>query len=60
MCLFFSYRTKTVHFSLGPYITHSPVALPFHPIQGKRQERLYDVLPIKTPEKKIEQLGQDS
>ena len=29
------------------YLFHSPVALPFHPIQGKRRERLHDVLPIK-------------
>jgi hypothetical protein len=36
--ILFIYRTKTVHF-----ITHSPVALPFHPIQGKRRERPPDV-----------------
>ena len=29
------------------HLFHSPVALPFHPIQGKRRERLHDVLPIK-------------
>jgi hypothetical protein len=29
------------------HLYHSPVALPFHPIQGKRRKRLHDVLPIK-------------
>ena len=29
------------------HLFHSPVALPFHPIQGKGQERLHDALPIK-------------
>ena len=29
------------------HLFHSPAALPFHPIQGKRRERLHDVLPIK-------------
>ena len=29
------------------HLFHSPVALLFHPIQGKRRERLHDVLPIK-------------
>jgi hypothetical protein len=41
------YTTDNFFKRLGPYITHSPVALPFHLIQGKRQERLHDVLPIK-------------
>ena len=29
------------------HLFHSPLALPFHPIQGKRRERFHDVLPIK-------------
>ena len=29
------------------HLFHSPVGLPFHPIQGKRRKRLHDVLPIK-------------
>jgi hypothetical protein len=29
------------------HLFHSPVALPFHPIQGRRRERLHDALPIK-------------
>ena len=29
------------------HLFHSPVALLFHPIQGKRRERLHDVLSIK-------------
>jgi hypothetical protein len=41
------YTTDNFSKRLGPYITHSPVALPIHPIQGKRRERLHDVLPIK-------------
>jgi hypothetical protein len=35
--------TKAILFRLF----HSPVALPFLPIQGKRRQRLHDVLPIK-------------
>ena len=41
------YTTDNFFKRLGPYITHSPVALPFHPIPGKRRERLHDVLPIQ-------------
>jgi hypothetical protein len=41
------YTTDKCFKRLGPYITHSPVALSFLPIQGKRRERLHDVLPIK-------------
>ena len=41
------YTTDNFFKRLGPYITHFPVALLFHPIQGKRRERLHDVLPIK-------------
>jgi hypothetical protein len=41
------YTTDNFFKRLGPYITHSPIALPFHPIQGKRRERLYDVLSSK-------------
>ena len=41
------YTTDNFFKRLGPYITHSPVVLPFHPIQGKRRERPHDVLPIK-------------
>jgi hypothetical protein len=41
------YTTDNFFKCLGPYKTHSPIALPFHPIQGKWRERLYDVLPIK-------------
>ena len=37
------YTTDNFFKRLGPYITH----LPFYPIQGKRRERLHDVLPIK-------------
>ena len=33
------YATDNFFKWLGPYITHSPFALPFHPIQGKRRER---------------------
>jgi hypothetical protein len=33
------YATDNFFKWLGPYITHSSVALPFHPIQGKRRER---------------------
>ena len=40
---FFVMQTITVLF----HLFHSPVVLPFHPIQGKRRERLHDVLPIK-------------
>jgi hypothetical protein len=29
------------------HLFHSPVALPFPPIQGKRRQRLQDILPIK-------------
>ena len=29
------------------HLFHSPVALLFHPIQGKWRQRLHDVLPIK-------------
>jgi hypothetical protein len=32
---------------LGSNLAYSPVALPFHPIQGKRRERLHDVLPTE-------------
>ena len=40
---FFVMQTIAVLF----HLLHSPVALPFHPIQGKPPERLHDVLPIK-------------
>jgi len=41
------YTTDNFFKRLGPYIMHFSVALLFHPIQGKRPERLHDVLPIK-------------
>jgi hypothetical protein len=41
------YTTDNFFKRLGPYITHSPVALPFHPIQEKWRESRHSVLPIK-------------
>jgi hypothetical protein len=44
-CSYLSIRCTTI--AVLFHLFHSPVALPFHPIQGKRQERLHNVLPIK-------------
>ena len=41
------YTTDNFFKRLGSYITHFPVALLFHPIQGKWPERLHAALPIK-------------
>jgi hypothetical protein len=40
------YTTDNFLNRLGSNLAYSPVALPCHPIQGKRRERLHDVLPI--------------
>ena len=41
------YTTDNFLNRLGSNLAHCSVALPFHPIHGKRRERLHDVLPIK-------------
>jgi hypothetical protein len=43
------YATDNFFKRLGPYITHFPVVLPFHPIQGKRRERPIKCLSHRKP-----------